>query len=168
MKRFLFLISLFVGVNFPAAAQNAPYSIAFGLRAGETGQMCGGTIKGFVTNSLALEGMFGYWHKGLTVTALAEQHYPLFRVRGLNWYFGGGLHVAGQTGYSRWYDVQGRGTVYEDGGMGFGIDAIFGVEFKIPVAPVAFSIDFKPYTEINSHGQLGGGLDPGLSVKLAF
>jgi len=149
-------------------AQRQNYSYALGIRAGESGQTSGVTFKRFVSDNWAIEGVCGYWHSSLSLTAVVERHQSFFRVRGLNWYLGAGMHAAGQTGYSYWYDFSYRAKVYRDGGASYGIDAVLGLEYKIQVAPIAFGIDFKPYMELNLDSQSRSGMDPGVFVRLAF
>jgi hypothetical protein len=168
MKRFLFIV-LIVSACFPARAQYRPYySWAFGFRAGSTGGTSGLSVKGFIGETLALEGVIGYWHGAPAGTLLLEKYIPAFRTKGLNWFFGGGAHYTGSTGFSRWYIVDNRGYDYVEGGAGYGIDAIAGIEYKIPAAPVAFSIDLKPFVEFSDAGGFAMAVDPGVGVKLAF
>jgi hypothetical protein len=155
-----------IGTGF--SQYRSDYNWAVGLRAGATGATCGLTVKAFVSESAALEGIIGYWHGGFTGTALFEYHFPAFNSRLIKWYMGGGGHYTQATGYGKSYIIDQRGSDYVDGGAGYGIDGILGLEYKIPVAPVAFSLDVKPSMELNSYGGFTMALDPGLSVKLAF
>jgi len=158
---------LFCAVH--ANAQYKPYySFAIGARGGATGSSSGLTIKGFTGETFALEGIVGYWHGGIATTLLAEKYVPAFHTRGLNWYFGGGLHYTAHSGSSRWYLVDDRAYKYTNEGASYGADLIAGLEYKIPQAPVAFSVDFKPYLEFGEKGGVGLALDPGLGIKLAF
>jgi hypothetical protein len=168
MTRFLLLFAGLFTATLCYTQYRPYYTIAFGARAGATGGSSGGTIKGFVSETVAIEGIIGVWHGGIAGTVLLEKYVPAFKTKGLNWYVGGGLHYVARTGYSHWYIIDKRGTNYSNGGSGFGIDAIFGIEYKIPVAPVAFSIDFKPFAEFSSSGGFAVALDPGLGIKLAF
>lgn len=165
------LLSLAFGMLSSVAAfsqNNSGYNWALGARAGSYGATCGGTAKVFVSDQLALEGIFGYWNKGITGTLLAEYHMPAFGTRSLNWYVGGGAHFIQHSGYENSYLVGRNGSDYVDGGAAAGLDAVFGLEYKIPVIPVAFSIDVKPSAEINASGGFNATLDPGLGIKLAF
>jgi hypothetical protein len=168
MKQYLMI---FAGlcIAFCGYAQYRPnYTFAIGVRGGATGASSGGTIKGFIGESVALEGIVGVWHGGIATTALVEKYVPAFNTRGLNWYFGGGLHYTARSGYSRWYIIDERTYDYTNAGASYGIDLIGGIEYKIPAVPVAFSVDFKPYIEFGSKGGFGLAIDPGLGVKLAF
>ena len=141
------------------------YTFAVGLRGGETS---GGTLKWFASETVALEAIIGYWNKSLAGTFLAEKHIEAFHRRELQWYFGGGAHIAGATGYNRWYNLSDDYYEFRDGGVGYGIDAIAGIEFKFPVIPVAMSFDLKPFVEFSSLGGAWIALDPGIGIKLAL
>lgn len=162
MKQVITIVMLCIGMY-----SYGQYKTAVGLRAGETSGL---TIKGFVSNSAALEGIIGIWNRGVSGTLLYELHAPAFHASGLNWYYGAGGHVAVETyrsGYV-WYDYGQRRYYYRDGGMGLGIDGVVGLEYKIPQAPIAFSLDLKPFMEFNTNGGAFVALDPGLGIKVAF
>ncbi len=147
-------------------ALNTPsYDFAVGLRAGETSGL---TLKKFKSEQTAIKGIIGLWSHGLSVTGLMEHHAPAFNVAGLNWYYGAGGHVAFDTGY-RVYQWRGdRYRVHRSGNVAFGIDGIAGIEYKVAAIPFAFSLDLKPFAEINSDGAIWTSLDPGLGIKLTF
>ncbi len=114
-----------------------------------------------------MEGIVGFWRHGLSTTILIEKHVPAFNVSGMNWYYGGGGHVAFHNdNYVR--DYYGRKVFYADGQMGLGVDGIFGLEYKIPAIPFALSLDVKPFVEVNTQGGVGMALDGALGIKVAF
>lgn len=168
MRRYLLILSVLSASVFAHAQYRPYYSWAFGFRAGATGGTSGVTIKGFFNNSIALEGIVGYWHGAPAGTLLLEAYMPVSRADGLQLYVGGGAHFTGQTGYGRWYIIERRGYDYLDAGAGYGIDAILGLEYKIPAAPVAFSVDIKPFAEFSEAGGFAMAIDPGLGIKIAF
>jgi hypothetical protein len=149
------------------AVDKANYRTAFGLRAGETSGL---TFKHFFSNNSAFEGIFSAWPYALGITALYEKHEQAFEVEGLNWYFGGGGHVAFETARSYyWYRYDDRYVYYHNrSGLGLGIDGIVGLEYKIKPIPFAFSLDLKPFAEVNRDGVWFMALDPGLGVKVTF
>jgi hypothetical protein len=162
MKSFLTFIALSIGM-----AGFGQYSTAIGLRAGETSGL---TVKEFISGPAALEGILGVWHRGFSATLLYERYAPVLIGEGFSWYYGAGGHVAFETyrrGYG-WYDYGQRRFYYRDDGVGLGIDGVIGLEYKIPSAPVAFSLDMKPFLEFNTNGGAWVSLDPGLGVKVAF
>ena len=146
---------------------SAQYNFAVGLRSGGTS---GITLKKKYEYS-ALEGIIGFWHDGLSVTALWEKTTTAFDVPNLNWYYGLGGHV---SVYGEDFDGKGGPSWYrhphdiDDGDLGLGIDGIVGLEYKIPEIPFAFSLDFKPFIEVVTDGGFVFFLDPGLGIKLAF
>lgn len=161
MKQLLTIVAICI-----AMYGHSQYRAAIGLRAGETSGL---TIKGFVGNSAALEGIIGVWYHGLSGTLLYEVHRPAFNLNGMNWYYGGGGHVAFDTDHYYWYRYDRRWYYYRAGGTWVGVDGVIGLEYKIPRAPIALSLDLKPYIEFSTYG--GGAwssLDPGLGMKIAF
>lgn len=140
------------------------YKTAIGIRAGGTS---GVTVKQFVGETKAFEGIVGIWNRGLSLTGLYE-NYTSTTTPGLNWYFGGGAHVSFETGTSyyvhhRYYDYYNN-----DGGVGFGVDGIVGLEYKISPIPFALSLDIKPFFEVNTNGRVYIALDPGIGIKATF
>jgi hypothetical protein len=139
------------------------YKTAIGLRGGRTSGL---TLKHFVGESTALEGIVGVWNRAWGVTGLYEK-YTQAGESGLFWYYGGGLHATFESGsninYSPYDYYYSSG-----GGMGLGIDGIVGLEYKIPPIPFALSLDLKPFFEINTSGNAFMALDPGIGIKVAF
>lgn len=160
-------LCLFVVLGTAVNAQ-LNYNTAIGLRGGETSGL---TIKQGIGGSKAIEGIVGVYGNGLSVTVLFEK-YQGTGLSGLNWYYGAGAHVAFFDYYydRRYYFRDGyyRSRYYYDDGFGFGIDGVLGLEYKIPKAPIAFSLDIKPYVEMNNRGGIWTSLDPGLGIKVAF
>jgi hypothetical protein len=152
--------------NLNLAIDSETYNTAIGLRAGETSGL---TIKHFISNKTALEGIIGVWSHGFNATLLLEQHQQAFNVGGLNWYYGAGGHLSLAYRNTVWYNYRGdRYVRYYDQRMALGIDGIIGLEYKIPKAPFAISLDIKPYIEVVSNGNIWMGLDPGLGIKVTF
>lgn len=144
------------------------YSNAIGLRAGETS---GITVKHFTGSSTAIEGIIGVWPYAIGLTGLFEKYVPFGNVNGLSWYYGAGAHVNFHTG--RIYYVYREGSRYyayryNYPGIGVGIDGILGAEYKIPRAPIAISLDVKPFMEFNNAGMFFTAFDPGLGIKVTF
>jgi len=168
MKKLILILSLVCGT---VAIGQTNYNFAVGLRAGETSGL---TIKKSIGNGAAIEGIFGAWRYGLSATALFEKYVPVGSVSNLNWYYGAGGHVAVQNNryYRYYYYDRNRDVYYSDyyynGGIGLGLDGILGMEYKIPNAPIALSLDIKPFFEVNTHGGAWVSLDPGLGIKVAL
>lgn len=153
--------------NNPTVVSN-DFSNALGVRFGATSGL---TFKHkFNTyNSMELILGGGGHHYGLT--GLYERN-VLTGVNGLGIYFGAGGHIGG--GYYRtwgYYDPYYDRVYYRDNyyyGPVIGVDAIAGIEYKIPKAPLALSLDMKPYVEFNRWNGTYFNLDPGLGIKFTF
>jgi hypothetical protein len=139
---------------------NAQYTTALGVRLGGTS---GFTIK-HKYSTMAFEGILGVFQNGLSITGLLERQQSL-NVEGLYLYYGGGLHLAFYNGshYSRFgRDVTDTNTE----GVGFGLNAIAGIEYRLPEnIPFAFSFDLKPFLEVGTGNYLGFAPDPAISIR---
>ena len=143
------------------------YRNAFGLRAGQTSGL---TYKHKFISNNAVEFIVGASPFAFSLTGLYEKYLPT-GARGLNWYFGGGAHLASYYNYGRYYDnYRERYYYYRNytNGPAFGIDGIVGIEYKTPRAPFAFSFDLKPNIEAAPGTPIYGAIDPGLGIKVAF
>lgn len=159
----LLLLSL-TAVHAQQNSGSGAYKNAFGLRGGGTSGL---TFKHRFSENHALELILDT-RPG--ITGLYEK-YNSTGTAGLSWYFGGGAHFA--TYRQRDYFVIYRNDryyyyhTYRYGPVA-GIDLIAGLEYKIPAAPVAFSLDVKPNIETDGGDYLFMSLDPGLGIKIAF
>lgn len=141
-----------------------PYNTAVGLRAGWTSGL---TIKQSVGAGY-LEGMLGVRPYNTNLTLLYEVYRPSGAAN-INWYFGAGGHLSYFNDRYYYYPpYRDRPYYYYYADNAVGIDGIIGVEFKVPSAPVAFSLDLKPFIEFYHGGYWGTALDPGLGIKVAF
>lgn len=149
-------------------AQNSPvfrtpYKTSIGIRVGGTS---GAAVKHFFRPATAFEGILGTFGNGFSITGLIEKNAQAFDVEGLNWYYGGGAHIAFYNGH-RYYNVYGRDVTYRDNNdIGIGVNGIIGLEYILPDdIPVAFSLDLKPFIEIDSDGDVGVAPDLALGIK---
>jgi hypothetical protein len=144
-----------------AQTSEGNYKFAAGIRAGETSGL---TFNVNTTASTGLEFIAGIWSDWVSLTALYEIRKEAFNAKGLNWYYGGGGHFSFATGT---YYQEGR--TYPRGDFsGIGLDAILGLEFKIPEVPFAVNFNLKPLFEINTVGDLYFAIDPGIGLKFTF
>ncbi|TND08322.1 MAG: hypothetical protein FD123_2353 [Bacteroidetes bacterium] len=167
-------ITVIMLTSFCAGAQTAngtgssDYKTAVGIRAGGTSGL---TFKRFTGSGNAFEVIAGAWSYGFSVTGLYERHANA-GAPGLNWYYGGGAHVAAETGwvyYRNYYYDRRYDYFYRAGNdFGIGVDGIIGLEYKIKPIPFAVSLDLKPFVEVNTAGGAYLGFDPGLGIKVAF
>lgn len=173
MKKTLIMFSLIAAMRLDAQEvpeQNTTYyNNAFGLRAGESS---GITFKHFKGNNTAYEFILSAWPNDLSIFGLYEKYKPINELSGLNFYYGGGGHVAFNT-YSRvYYRTYSDGRAYwwykERSGFGLGIDGIVGLEYKFRGIPLAISLDLKPYIEFNTDDHVYWSPDPGLGIKVTF
>ena len=161
------LLLLGLGWLLPAPAHAQKYRTAAGLRLGAGNY--GLTIQQKLLERTTLEGLGLVGNREVSGGLLLEQH---FRILGpsLNYYFGAGGHVGS----------------HKDDGVFSGLDAIAGVEYKIPITRLVLSADFKPSVEFGAgdwarfptaisvryifikdrnHGVLGTGLFDGRKKK---
>jgi hypothetical protein len=156
------IVFLLVGGKLDAQS----YSNAVGLRIGESSGL---TLKTF-TGSGAFDFIISAWPNDLALFALYERNHPLGD-NGVSWYYGGGAHITFNTWHRYYYRNEyyyNRWWYHERGGVGIGLDAIVGLEYKLPNAPFAFSLDIKPYMEVNRDRNIYVSPDPGLGIKYTF
>jgi hypothetical protein len=142
------------------------YKNAFGVRAGGTSGL---TYKHIFDTGNAIEGIIGIWPNAYGLTGLFSKHVST-TVEGLKWYYGGGAHITNEIDRTTYYDRATDSYYYRnrDIGFGIGVDGVVGLDYKIPVVPLAVSIDVKPFVQFNNNRSAIFDLDPGLGLKLAF
>jgi hypothetical protein len=124
------LLTLVLALTVVALANAQDYKTGIGLRGGWG---YGLTVKHFISEKSALEGILSSRWSGFEVTGLYEIHNRAFDVDRLNWYFGGGAHVG-------FY-----GNNYPGGNVTVvGIDGILGLEYNFKEVPINLSLDWKP------------------------
>ncbi|NJK86244.1 MAG: hypothetical protein HC906_09990 [Bacteroidales bacterium] len=167
MKRSKFLnkcTALFIVLLFSISSELvAQYNFAVGLRAGTT---AGITLKKITAQESAIEGILGFCGDCFSITGLYEKNPQILDIKGLNWYYGVGLHVTFYV--DRDAEPFFRNKDYDNNELGLGIDGIVGLEYKIPDIPLAISIDLKPFIEITTQSDVFFWFDPGIGIKLAF
>ena len=138
--------------------QAQDYQTGIGLRAGF---QQGLSVKNFVGDRSAFEGILSTRWRGFQVTGLFELHRTFPDVDRLNWYYGFGAHVGFWNGeYPSWGEP---GTSYTI----VGIDGILGMEYTFEEVPVNLSLDWKP--AFNIIGYQGFWGDAGaFSVRYVF
>ncbi len=157
----LVALTLICLANSAQAQRN--YNTSIGLRLGYTSGL---TVKGFINDKIALEGIVstrlwgsrGWGANTLLLTGLIEWNFPIRGVQGLNWLVGGGLHIGF---YNDQYNNQGSGGTY------VGLDFIGGLEYTLPTAPFTFQLDLKPAIHVLGNSDFWYG-DFAISVRYAF
>ena len=116
------------------------YKLSSGFRGGIQGG--GLTLKYFLSSNKALQGILSrdLLYSGTRITALYEIHKPVNNIDKLKWFYGTGIHIGTSLNY-----------------FFMGIDAIYGLEYKIteiPEYPFTIGLDAKPcFDFINNSGQ---------------
>lgn len=162
MRKTLFLLLICLGLASlkPAFAQ---YTTGIGLRAGVTNGL---TVKHFISQDAALEGILHARWGGFLVTGLYEVHKDIRDVKGLQWFFGGGAHLG--TWNSRNINSRNRppwaepNTTYTV----FGLNGIIGLDYAFQDAPINLSLDWKPAINLGYYNY--GWDEVALSIRFVF
>ena len=164
MKKILFSAFLLLSVLLISKQSNAQdYKTAVGIKFG--GYENGPSIKFFPNNDIAFEGILGFRDHGVVITGLYEIHQQAFNAAGLKFYYGAGVHIGSES--AGVYKTFGGGNeTYNTAHVLFGVDGVLGLEYKIPQAPIAISLDLNPRAELAT----GPFFDiaPGLGLKYTF
>lgn len=156
MKKILLTILLAAGLFLFGKAQD--YNTGIGLRGGFANGL---TIKHFVSNKAAIEGIVASRWRGLELTGLYEFHNRAFQTDRLNWYIGFGGHVGFWNGDNANWGT--AGTAYTV----VGLDGILGLEYSFVEVPFNIGIDWKP--AFNFYGYSGFWADGGaISLRYIF
>lgn len=142
---------------------SSKYQIAAGLKFG--GYENGVSGKYFFKDNAAIEAVLGFRNHGVVVTALYEIHQVAFNVPALKFYYGFGAHIGG-IGNGIYRRFNGDNQIYADNQILLGADGAIGLEYKIPEAPIAVSLDLNPRIEFAT-GPFGD-IAPGLGIKYIF
>jgi hypothetical protein len=154
---------------FTQKAYSQDKSTGIGIRLG--GLNSGLTLRHFVSENTALEGLFNFGYKSFVITGLYEKHFPVEGSEGLAWFIGGGAHL----GFFRYggsyyvYRSHGRFLYVDDvnatRSIG-GLDGILGLNYKIKNAPIDLSLDIKPFVDFFQFPT--GYFDGGFSFRFLF
>jgi len=168
MKQVLFSLAvifsfMLIATRSQAQAQDSQdYKTAVGLKFGAYED--GISVKYFATPSISYEGVLGFRDHGVVITGLYEINQQAFSVQGLNFYYGFGAHIGaeGKGDYQRF----GNDEYYNSSHLLLGADGVLGLEYVIPKAPIAISLDLNPRVELAT----GPFFDiaPGLGIKYTF
>jgi hypothetical protein len=113
------------------------------------------SLKHFVTDKNALEGIAYFWTRGTRVTGLYEIHGEIENAGGLKWYIGPGAHLG-------FYNNK-----YYGGGTYIGLDGVLGLDYKISSAPINLSLDWQPSFEFGDGAGFSGNWG-GLAIRYVF
>ena len=167
MKRYLIVTCLMLAVILTAQAQSLgrTYKTALGFKFYPGGV----TLKHFVKNNAALEGIGYFWNNGFRITGLYEYHGNINGAPGLKWYIGPGAHIGfwnDRYFRDRHWDENDR---WDDRNRTYvGLDGVLGLDYKINKVPINLSLDWQPsisfgkgYTDTDPH--FGG-----IAIRFAF
>ncbi len=157
-RKITVLVALIAGFGLiaPAASAQDAWGGSQGLKHGSRSSVGGYTDaisinlggdmgvawKRFVAPRGAIETQLGYNinRDGVMLSSVYQYHVPL--AEGFNLYVGGGLNI-GALHLGKHRDAE----------FAFGIDPTVGFEYKIPGAPVALAIDYKPNINFTTDSQ---------------
>lgn len=156
MKNLIFV--LLIVLLFGLESKSQDYNTGIGLRGGWG---TGLTVKHFLGDKAAVEGILDSRWRGFSLTGLYEIHNTAFDIDRLNWYYGFGGHIGFWNGKNvGWADDNNNYTI-------IGIDGILGIEYNFDFIPINLSIDWKP--ALNLAGSSGFWGDGGaISIRYIF
>lgn len=150
MKKILLTLVLTISIITLASAQD--YKTGIGLRGGTS---WGLTLKHFVGQKAAFEGILYGYGDGFHVAGLYEIHNTAFDVEHLKWYYGFGAHLGSLNGAD------------DNNNFVLGIDGVLGIEYSFSEAPISIGLDWNPYFNLvgdtNFYPQSGA-----LSIRYIF
>jgi hypothetical protein len=154
MKKFTFIAVMLTSLLlFSKRADAQDYKTAVGIKFG--GYENGPSVKYFMNSNTALEGILGIRNHGAVLTGLYELHQPIFNTPLLKLYYGFGAHL-GSVGKGVYKRFGSDDNVYNDSHL----------EYKLPDAPIALSLDLDPRLELATGPFFD--LAPGLGIKYTF
>lgn len=137
MKKIVIVLLIAAGAGFVNHASAQQYKTGLGVRLSSSAASVNNsiTIKHFVNDRLALEGLFSFGDP-LALGILAEMHKPLSET-GLQWFYGGGGYIS----FVKTYNPNKQRDVTN---TNFGAQGIVGLDYKFPNVPLNLSLDWKP------------------------
>ena len=158
MKRTIVLLIAFTMLNITlsnaqsSSSNSSTYTTALGVKFYPTGI----TLKHFISDKHALEGLGYFYNYGFRITGLYEIYGDINNAPGLRWYIGPGAHVG-------FYN-----TKY-GGGSSAGVDGVLGLDYKVTNAPLNLSLDWQPSFEFgdNFNNGFSGGWG-GFGIRYTF
>jgi hypothetical protein len=158
MKRLVFALTILIFTGFAVNAQD--YNTGIGVRGGLSNGL---TVKHFIGDNTAIEGILATRWQGFNVTGLYQIHNRAFDTPRLNWYYGFGGHIGFWNDHRNhpWFrNGSGSYTV-------IGIDGILGIEYNIEPIPFNISLDWKPAFNILGYTGFWGD-EVAISVRYIF
>lgn len=160
MKSKVFLLAALMSIlTLSTIAQN--YNTGLGVR---LGTFNGITVKHFLSEQNAIEGIASFRWSGFIITGLYEWQNDIAGAPGLDYFLGLGAHVGtfGENDY--WRDNP--NDPWDDNITVAGVDFIAGLEYTFAEAPFNIGLDWKPAINFSGHGWWGDGL--ALSIRYTW
>ncbi|MCT1526590.1 hypothetical protein [Sphingobacterium hotanense] len=137
---FILVLTVFAGMNIAQA--QLPTTHAIGARFGSA---TGVTYRYSLNQTNAIEGILSVQsnskYSRFRLVGLYEYHMPI--ANDFSWFWGFGGSVGSYAGKAYTDDKGNRFDKYSE--LALSVDGIAGVEYKIPSAPIALSLDIKPH-----------------------
>ena len=158
MKK-LILSALLLSCAYLVKAQShstngTDYQTALGVKVWDG---AGITIKHFLTDRNAVEGIGYFYSHGFRLTGLYEIHGDITGASGLKWYVGPGAHLGFYN--DKYYDGRSHAVL--------GVDGVLGLDYKFNTAPINLSLDWQPSFEF-ANGLGFNGSWGGLGIRYTF
>ncbi len=146
MRKVLVLLAIVLALSIQvtnAQSMGRTYKTALGVKF-YPGSI---TIKHFLNEKNAIEGLAYFWDWGTRITGLYEIHGDINGAPGLKWYVGPGAHIGfWNTKYK---------NRYGESGAYIGVDGVLGLDYKINNAPINLSLDWQPSFSFGDGGRTG-------------
>lgn len=159
MKRIIYAITVLMIISVSAEAQKNMESQDYKTAAGVKFYPGAITVKHFLDNKSALEGLLYFSNYSTRITGLYELHFDIANAPGLKWYIGPGAHI----GFNN------KNKYRYASGSSVGIDGVLGLDYKFKGAPLNVSLDWQPAFEFGD-GYYNGfsGSWGGLGIRYVF
>jgi hypothetical protein len=148
------LLILLAGITAQAQSTGSTYKTAVGIKF-YPGAV---SVKSFIKENKAIEGLGYLYSDGFRLTGLYEIHGDIEGVDGLKWYGGPGAHIAAWN--NNWKDQYPT----RDGGIAIGIDGVLGLDYKFNGLPINVSLDWQPSFNFVGYNYFEGGWG-GLAIR---
>ena len=156
MKKIIFVLIVI-------AVTTGLFAMDYGTGVGVRGGLSNGiTVKHFIGEKTAIEGLLATRWGGFEITGLYEIHNAAaFDAPRLNWYYGLGAHIGFWSGKDvGWADDDEDYTV-------IGVDGIIGIEYNFKELPFNIGLDWKPVFNLAGNTEFWGD-NGALSLRYIF
>ena len=155
------IVMSFIGALFFAQATAQSLGSSYKTAIGVKVYPAAISVKHFIKDNVALEGLGYFWQYGSRITGLYEFHGNINGAPGLKWYIGPGAHI----GF--WNDKWRKDYPTRENGVAIGVDGVLGLDYKIKGAPINISVDWQPSFNLVGYNYFEGGWG-GLGVRFTL